>query len=104
MKYIFSLILALSCAHGHSGQLKIYFVKGQKKEANFVKEVFTQKHNIPEILVETKPQKSCKSRDPRFVELCLNKKGELVLLSSKNISKKIKSLKVFSPKGANNEI
>ncbi len=94
MKLIISLLLITSLSQ--ASQIIITYESGQVDNAKVVRNIFEKKYEIPSALILT-INKSCSSKvlDKRFLSLCINKKGELIKLSS-NIKFQIKSLLTFS--------
>jgi|TARA_B100000749_G_C18082472_1_gene324285 hypothetical protein len=64
-------------------------------KAKLVQNIFEKKYNIPKSLIKVFKQQKCQPRDPRFLFICINKKGELLQLSNINLNQIRKSLKVF---------
>lgn len=91
MKLIFSIfILSFNI---HASMIKINY-EGNIENAYTVKKIFTNKYLIPEKLIQIS-YKSCLDKvDERFLNICINKKGELEKFSS-DIKFKVKSLLVF---------
>ena len=93
LKLLFSLMFMSTTCFGSI--LNIYSPLEKKESAVEVKQYLVQKYGIPEKLIKISLEESCEVRDARFIELCINKKGELKELSNQNIKKIIKSLLVF---------
>jgi hypothetical protein len=66
----------------------------KKSQAHIVKAYFISKYNIPRELIKVKRSNCEEKEDNRYLQLCINQKGELIQLSS-NIDFKIKSLSIF---------
>lgn len=92
MKLFFSLLFIST--HSLASMIIIQH-ENREFEALRVKEYFMHEYQIPKSLIRVQ-QRSCnKSIDNRFLHLCVNKKGELLQLSS-NIDFQIKSLSTFN--------
>jgi hypothetical protein len=91
MKLFFSLFIISTSAM--SSMISIGH-DNQKINANKVKDYFISKYKIPEELILIKKSNCLEKIDTRFLQLCINKKGELKKLSS-NIDFQIKSLSTF---------
>ena len=97
MRYLFNLfILLIISIPSHARIISIYYVEHQMI-AKQLKQRFMEKHHIPSQIISVFKINKCRSLDQRYLEVCINKKGELIELSSKNIELKINALKVFKP-------
>lgn len=93
---ILSLLVPLS---SNASQITVYYQhKADKSKALKIRDYILNEKKIPLKLIQVHFNKECLGKDERFIELCINKKGELITLSS-NIQKKIESFKIFSSKG-----
>lgn len=93
---IYLIILCVFCSNlALASKLVILHEANQHKNGLLVRNIFLSKYNIPKDLITLKAGEcDYKKDDKRFLYLCVNKKGELLLLSS-NIDFKIKSLMIF---------
>ncbi len=94
MKLLFSSLLLLSTSV-QSSAINIYVDSNKFELAKVTKNIFRTKYNIPKSLIRLKVGERCISRDKRFLELCINKKGELIQLPNYNLHNIINSLKTF---------
>lgn len=101
MKRVFSFYYLLGLLPVYSMSISIYYTPGMLEESIHVKEIFLKKYQIPAELIFIYPTKKCSRIDNRSLNLCLNKKGELLQLSSSNILKLKKSLSTFAIGGKN---
>ncbi|MFT6632950.1 MAG: hypothetical protein ACJAS4_002918 [Bacteriovoracaceae bacterium] len=76
--------------------VKLSFEGENRITVLLIKNIFQEKYKIPLKLIRVTKVSSCHSQDKRFLELCINKKGELVEFSNYNKKNIINSLKVFS--------
>jgi hypothetical protein len=76
--------------------ISLTFVGNNEEGINMVKEIFNKSYGVPLNIISVLKVSKCHSIDNRFLELCLNEKGELNEFSNYNIKKIINSLKVFS--------
>ena len=86
-----------------ASMVKIYFTSQHINKALVVEKIFIEKYSIPERIIEVKRVTDCFSQDKRFLELCINRKGELKRFSNSNIFKIKKSLLVFSQQRSKDE-
>lgn len=94
MKLFSSLIVGLAFSTTvHSSIIRIHFTSN-KLVAQKVKNYFITEYKIPKSLIITL-EGSCTRMDERkYLDLCINEKGELLKLSS-HIDFQIKSLSIF---------
>ena len=100
MKFLFSMLMTFSTI-AHSGMIKITYTQKNKSNATHILKRFEQKYSIPSELIILKKVESCTSSDKRFLELCINTKGELIEFSNHNLKSITNSLKVFKKKVKN---
>lgn len=93
MKLIFSFILIIKCSLTLASMVIIKH-ENRMENAKIVKEIFQRKYLIPNELIQIKNERCKEEVLSNYLELCINKKGELLILSS-NIKFKIKSLLIF---------
>ena len=91
MKLFFSLFVISTSAM--SSMISIGH-DNQKINATKVKDYFISKYKIPEELILIRRSNCLERLDSRYLQLCINKKRELLKLSS-NIDFQIKSLSTF---------
>ena len=91
MKLFFSILLICSNAFG---SMILISHNDKIKNAKLVKNYFISKYRIPSELIEIKESDCMDKLDSRYLQLCINQKGELIQLSS-NIDFQIKSLSTF---------
>ena len=103
MKFIFKLNLALFAINAQASMVKIYFTSDHLNKALIVEKIFIEKYSIPKRIIEIKHLSNCYSQDKRFLEICINRKGELKRFSNSNIFKIKKSLLVFSQQRSKDE-
>lgn len=97
MTYLFKKIAIIFCIsiNVYSSQINIYFYEAFSKESIIIKEIFMTKYNIPSYLIKRIETSKCESIDKRFLEICINKKGELTQLSNMKTKKIVTSLLAF---------
>jgi len=101
MKLIFSLILVGFSSSCLAAMISIQFHSSHQQNAKQIKQIFIKRYSIPKEIIKMNMTEECKAVDQRFLELCINKKGELLVLSNSNILKIKKSLKTFSLEAKN---
>ncbi len=94
IKIIYIPILLISSKITIAAMINIYSLDIERSE--YISNIFIEKYKIPKQLIK-KIRNDCevKKVDKRMLNLCINKKGELKLLSS-NIDLIIKSLSAFN--------
>lgn len=92
MRLIFSLLLLVSF-NGYAFVINIYTYQ-DIKNALIVKKIFNTKYQIPPNLISIRKDDCNVKVDRRMINLCLTKKGKLVLLPS-NIKFQRNSLQIF---------
>ncbi len=98
MKLLFKLLLFFICINTscYASMIHIFYTKNQRAEAQIVRQIFHQKYQVPLFIIKMIQSDQCKGSDTRFLEMCINKKGELIELSNPNIVKIKKSLRTFA--------
>jgi hypothetical protein len=91
MKLFFSLLLVSTNALS-----SMIFIGHNNQESNAIriKDYFISEYHIPKELILIKRSECLEEVDRRYLQLCVNEKGELIQLSS-NIDFQIKSLLTF---------
>jgi hypothetical protein len=80
-----------------ASQIIIYYPSDHYKEqANQVREIFINRYNIPKSLMKLEQRKVCKTRDERFLELCILENYRLVKIENKTTEEIKESLLTFS--------
>ena len=95
MKLLISLILVVLSQSVNATRLKIYYEYGREADANKVIEIFKSKYSIPSLLISKQERGRCIPEDNFSLELCITKKGELKMLSSRKLNLLKKSFTVF---------
>lgn len=105
MKSLFRLIFfpMIFTSVSQAAQVSIQYQGNHSQQAVIVSDILSGEYSIPKSIISISKVSKCSSQDKRFLEFCINKKGELNEFSNNNIKKIIKSLKVFS-QGRTNEI
>jgi hypothetical protein len=96
MKLFFSLlILAYLSQASHASKIVIRYESGNIDNAEVIRAIFVDRYSIPKNLVSIR-NGHCdeQDQDKRFLNLCVNKKGDLIKISQ-DIKFKIKSLLSF---------
>lgn len=93
MKLIFSIFLIIFCSQTFASMILIKY-ENKYKNALLIQDIFVKKYSIPRDLILIKKERCLESKGSNFLELCINKKGELLTLSS-DIKFKVKSLSIF---------
>ncbi len=101
MKFIFSFIVVIYSSSALASMIFIYHAPKHHWEAKQVRGIFQNKYNIPAEIIHIREKAECKQQDSRFLELCINRKGELIQLSPSNIENIKKSFKTFARGGQN---
>jgi hypothetical protein len=91
MKLFFSLLLVSTNAFS---SMILIGHNNQESNAIKIKDYFISEYRIPKELILIKRSECLEEVDRRYLQLCVNKKGELIQLSS-NIDFQIKSLSTF---------
>lgn len=92
MKLLFSLLILSNICNAKV--INIYNESNPNK-AKVVADIFIQKYGVPKSLISSFQTECTKNVDKRFLNLCINKKGELIQLPSYLKFLK-KSLSVFN--------
>jgi hypothetical protein len=96
MKLFFSILaftyLSQAC---HASKIVISYESGNVDNAEVIQSIFVDRYSIPKNLISIRSG-LCdeEDRDKRFLNLCVNKKGDLLKISQ-DIKFKIKSLLSF---------
>jgi hypothetical protein len=103
MKFYYKILLTLIITSNvaMASKVIVYHHSSRTEEANIVKNIFTNKYSVPTRLVVIIQTQECRVKEKRFMELCINKKGELIEFSNSNIKKIKKSLAIFAKPGPN---
>ncbi len=96
MKYFKHLLLLIFfLPQAYASKVQIYFELEQKQMANIVRTIFQDKYNIPKELIEVKKTTNCRLKDERYLEVCVQRNKELIILS-KDIERVKRPLKIFT--------
>lgn len=96
MKSIFSILL-LSVFSTQASQITIAYQSDKHIDiSKHIKKRFEQTYSIPQELISVVKVDYCKSLDERFLEFCIKKDSDLILLNSDKSQQKIRSLKIFN--------
>ncbi len=103
MKLIFKtiLIFLVIIPNSYASQILITYEDNKAQYAYHMQKYFKENYKIPLTIIKIKKSYECRSIDKRFLEICINKKGELIQFSNSNIKKIIKSLRTFTLGGQN---
>lgn len=102
MKLIFNLTLIFLSLPSQASMLSITYFPGMKWNAGQIKKIFEVKYSIPSRLISLREASRCFQLDNRYLELCINDKGELSKLSNTNFINIRRSLNTFNS-GAKND-
>lgn len=94
-KLLCFLILASSIRNTKASIIEIQYETSNDKRASIAAKLFSKKLNIPRVLIKLESVQECQSRDTRYFEVCINKKGELYKLSHHDFNNYRKSFEVF---------
>lgn len=93
MKLLLSLLLI--SFNVQAGLIQISYHQDQKALALSSMNFFEVNYGIPSKLIKLKLIKKCEPSAPRFLDLCINKKGELTEFSHNKTKLIINSFKIF---------
>ena len=93
MKFLFSFLIISATAQ--AGVIQVQYMNNDLEGATIVSTRLKTKHSIPNKLIRVIPVVKCRILDKRFLELCINEKGELIKLSPANQISITNSFKVF---------
>lgn len=96
MKLLFKIFLIFSLNSASASIINIIYHPEKKSSAKLIKKYFKDKYLIPGILIHLKESTECQVIDPRYLELCITKEGDLFQISNRNIKNIVKSLTHFS--------
>jgi hypothetical protein len=98
MKSYCRIVLISLCfsSYACASKIIIYHHSTRADEAEIIRNIFTKRYSIPEVLITKVRMDSCQKREHRYMELCVNRKGELIEFSNSNIKKIKKSLAIFA--------
>ncbi len=96
MKSFFSLLILVSAFNlVLASQINIKYENDSIENALWVKSIFIERYSIPGDLIQIKKGDCIEAAyDQRFLNLCINKKGDLITISQ-DIKFKINSLLTF---------
>lgn len=95
-KVLILLITLTMCQQALATKIIITATPNSFLLAKQVKAIFIERYSIPKRLIILKERMICVSQENRYLELCINRKGELEELSKSNIKKIKKSLAIFA--------
>ena len=80
-----------------AGKILVHYERNMEHKAEELKVRLMGHHHIPERLIE-KTQSKCNRTDKRFLEFCINSKGDLELIPNDNKAKILTSFQIFKLK------
>ncbi|MBD65812.1 MAG: hypothetical protein CME62_11435 [Halobacteriovoraceae bacterium] len=97
MKLIFNLfIFVILLPKAHATRIDIFYSNATDKIiATQISSKFNREYGVPRKLIRVAKVEECHSRDKRFIEICLNKKSDLIVLNEFSLKQKIRSLEIF---------
>ena len=102
MKFFIKIFLfsIFTISFANAAQINILYESSLIKKQLLLglKEHFKIRYGIPHSLINIKRVQSCGIFDKRFLEVCINSKGNLVEIPNINKKEILKSLKVFKTK------
>ena len=98
MKSAFSLFLFLTISSNASaGKILIHYEGHNEYKAEELRRRLIGHHYIPERLIKITPGK-CNRTDKRFLEFCINSKGDPEMIPNDNKAKILTSFQIFKLK------